>query len=156
MTTTIAQDLTDRIQKAIDDDAWEEDTITAQFHVAYDMAKAEGDTDLQRLLAFVLYIRESEGDNIGPDDVSEGYSSEVYSYGRGEYLVLTDDEADEKEDEYLDSYIDDCLEIPDAIAPYFDREKWKRDAKTDGRGHCLASYDGGEDESRDYYIYRIN
>ena len=42
------------------------------------------------------------------------------------------------------------------MEPYFDREAWKRDARMDGRGHCLGSYDGGEYEVGDYLVYRIN
>jgi len=84
----------------------------------------------------------------------------TYSYYREEYIVATDEEADEIEDEYLDNYIDECLEIPDNIRPYFDEEKWKNDARMDGRGHIIASYDGCEDEEdvngTTYYIYRIN
>jgi len=78
----------------------------------------------------------------------------------GEYLVVTDDEADELWDQSLDSYIDDCLEIPETMAAYFDREAWKKDARMDGRGHSLSGYDGEEcEETVDdvtYYIYRTN
>jgi hypothetical protein len=83
----------------------------------------------------------------------------------GEYLVLTDDEADEMWDEQLDNYIDECIlaELPKGVARnYFDRAAWKRDARHDGRGHSLSSYDGNEDKIYDeedeetYYIYRTN
>ena len=84
----------------------------------------------------------------------------TYSYHREEYIVATDEEADEIEDEYLDNYIDECLEIPDNIRPYFDEEKWKDDARMDGRGHIISTYDGCEDEEdvngTTYYIYRTN
>ena len=43
---------------------------------------------------------------------------------------------------------------------YFDRDKWKRDAKMDGRGHSLNGYDGSEEYATinkvDFYIYRNN
>ncbi len=82
----------------------------------------------------------------------------------GEYLVLTDEEADEMWDEQLDSYLDECVlpELPETARRYFDRDAWKRDARHDGRGHSLSSYDGNEDEVYDeeddttYYIYRTN
>lgn len=81
----------------------------------------------------------------------------------GEYRVLTSDEADEAWEESLDSYIDDCImpELGDkTLAQYFDRDAWKRDARHDGRGHCLSSYDGDEHEikidDRWIYIYRVN
>ena len=40
----------------------------------------------------------------------------------GEYLVLTDDEADEMWDEQLDSYLDECVlpELPEMARNYFD------------------------------------
>ena len=82
-----------------------------------------------------------------------------FKYHNEEYLVLTDSEADEEEDERLDNFIDECLEIPDNIRPYFDEEKWKRDARMDGRGHIISSYDGCEYEEKVndtwYYIYRV-
>ena len=82
-----------------------------------------------------------------------------FRYYNEDYLVLTDDEADEEEDERLNNYIDECLEIPDNIRPYFDEEAWKRDARMDGRGHIISSYDGCEYEETvegtTYYIYRV-
>jgi len=88
------------------------------------------------------------------------YDDCIYEYAGQEYLVCTDDEADEKQDEELENYIDECLEIPDNIERYFDREAWKSDARNDGRGHCLNRYDGCEDSEEvngeTYYIYRQN
>lgn len=92
------------------------------------------------------------------DNIVEDYDNR-FSYYNEEYLVLTDEEADEEEDRQLDNYIDECLEIPDDIRPYFDEEKWKRDARMDGRGHIISSYDGCEhnEDVNDttYYIYRV-
>ena len=96
-----------------------------------------------------------------PSDITEEDSNRFGAHGR-EYLVVNDDEADELWDEDLDNYIDECLEIPDSIRNYFDRDAWKRDAKMDGRGHSLSRYDGEEhdvtveydEESLTYYIYR--
>lgn len=96
----------------------------------------------------------------GIEEIEEHYGS--WEYGKEEYLVLTDEEADEKWDEMLDSYIDDCLEIPDNVRKYFNEDKWKDDARMDGRGHAISSYDGNETREYDedtgdvYYIYRIN
>jgi len=84
----------------------------------------------------------------------------VDKYSHREYAVMTDSEADKAWDEALDSYIDECLDIPENVRHYFDEEKWKDDARIDGRGHSLNHYDGGEDEANindvDYYIYRRN
>lgn len=100
---------------------------------------------------------------VSPDEISEEYG-DTYSIESqpGEYAVLTDEEANERWEEYLDSYIDDCiLEGKDGtLAQYFDRDAWKRDARHDGRGHCLSSYDGEEHEIKIdgewIYIYRTN
>ena len=85
---------------------------------------------------------------------------ETTRHGYMTYAVMTDREANQAWDEALDSYIDECMEIPESVLPYFDDEKWKRDAKMDGRGHSLNFYDGGEEEANindvDYYIYRRN
>ena len=85
---------------------------------------------------------------------------ETTESGNQEYKVYTDAEADREWDEDLDSYIDDCMEMTDQVKQYFDRDKWKRDAKMDGRGHSLNRYDGGEEYATinkvDYYIYRNN
>ena len=85
---------------------------------------------------------------------------ETTESGNQEYKVYTDAEADREWDEALDSYIDDCMEMTDQVKQYFDRDKWKRDAKMDGRGHSLNHYDGGEEYATinkvDYYIYRNN
>ena len=101
---------------------------------------------------------------IDPDEVTlyggTHYELSIFETPEGEYAVGTDDEADQSWDQYLDSYIDDCLmpEIKDeTLRNYFDFEKWKRDARYDGRGHSLSSYDGNEIQlGNDLYAFRIN
>ena len=84
-----------------------------------------------------------------------------FRYSNEEYLVLTDEEADEEEDRQLNNYIEECImpEIPERLQYYFDEEAWKRDARMDGRGHIISSYDGTEYEEKVndtwYYIYRV-
>lgn len=79
-----------------------------------------------------------------------------------EWLVLTDEEADEAWDESLDNYLDDCVlpEVPEAMRNYFDVSAWKRDARMDGRGHALSSYDGGEYsvevDDQSFVLFRTN
>lgn len=95
-----------------------------------------------------------------PEDIEDKYG--YYEAEGGEYRVMNDDDADMAWDESLEEYIDDCLEMPDWIRPFFDRDKWKEEAKHDGRGHCLSGYDGNEDEDEEevngerYYIFRVN
>lgn len=66
-------------------------------------------------------------------------------------LVLTDDEADDRWNDELDAYLDEYVysELPKNFAPYFNEEKWKQDARFDGRGHAISHYDGCEVE---YFI----
>ncbi len=85
----------------------------------------------------------------------------VYGWGSREWLVVTDDEADDLWDEDLENFIDECVlhELPERYQCYFDREKFKNDCKIDGRAHSLGRYDGSEwEEGVDgitFYIYRL-
>ena len=78
-------------------------------------------------------------------DIETGYDDCTFEIDGEEWLVLTEDEKEQRWDEVLDSYLDDgCVEGADS--PYFDREMWKRDARMDGAGHTLGGYDGAEYE----------
>lgn len=94
------------------------------------------------------------------DDIVEGHGN-MFSYYNEDYYVLTDSEADDMEDDSLDNYINECImpEIPEHLQNYFDEVAWKRDARMDGRGHIISSYDGAEYEETvegtTYYIYRV-
>ena len=84
----------------------------------------------------------------------------IFETSEGEYAIGTDEEADQSWNQSLDSYIDDCI-MPmitaESLKQYFDVEKWKSDARYDGRGHSLSSYDGDEIElGNGLYAYRIN
>lgn len=86
----------------------------------------------------------------------------IYSLGSKEYAIGTDSEADDAWEASLDSYLEECVypELKEPLSRYFDEKAWKRDARYDGRGHSLSSYDGSEDEQQydgeAYYIFRIN
>ena len=122
------------------------------------------DTQEKKQAAIIMYLDErwitvegEERDEYAPSK----WCDNTYSGVEGEdLLVLTDSEADELWEEYLDSYIDECIlpELPEMAQRYFDAEAWKRDAKHDGRGHSLSSYDGEEHEYKVdgewIYIYR--
>ena len=87
---------------------------------------------------------------------------EEYDEDTNDWLVCTDEEADERWDIELDNFIEECVlpELPSHYRSYFDDEKYKEDCKYDGRGHTLARYDGHEHEEivngTIYYLYRIN
>lgn len=103
----------------------------------------------------------------------------------GDYLVLTDEEADEQAREYIEqsvwafnksfldahseaiSELDDesfrviqerCESANNAIKAMIDDfDAFVDDAiACDGRGHFLASYDFEENEEGQYFIYRVN
>lgn len=87
------------------------------------------------------------------------YGLDVYSYGQMEYAVGTDSQCEIAEDDYLSEYINESIldEIPELYKSYFDEEKWKRDAKINGRGYALSNYDGNEIElDNGLFAYRIN
>lgn len=94
--------------------------------------------------------------------IHEGYGEYTYEYCGEEYIVATDEEADEIEDEKLDDYLEECIypELPENLRFYFDDDAWKRDARMDGRGHIISTYDGDENyvyvNGTAYYIYRTN
>jgi len=112
-------------------------------------------------------------------------NSDTFKSGREEYLVLTDNEADEMAREYILNSIwafnpsflaaharegisedifkaiqdNNCCEDNNkAIAALIeDLNHFVEDAiRADGRGHFLGNYDGEENESGDFYIYRTN
>lgn len=113
-----------------------------------------------RVRALLLHLN----DGTEPEEIEEpGWdrTGNTLKIGRAEYLVLTEDEADDAAREYLIDMLDDVYEIPSAIRPYLDEDRWADDAiQIDGRGHTLAGYDGNEDEQEDpetgitFYIYR--
>jgi hypothetical protein len=113
-----------------------------------------------RLRALASYLECEE------TDLSELSYAPLYGEGAGfegcggEWAVLTDAEAYSAWDQSLDSYLEDC--VPGSASPYFHTEQWKEDARQDGRGYCLSSYDGNEEEIKDavtgawFYVYRTN
>lgn len=109
----------------------------------------------------VLALAEHLG--VEPSEIEEsGYDENYLTYGKRQYIVVTDSEADRLWEEDLDNYLEECVypELPENMRNYFDDEKWKHDARMDGRAHNLGRYDGNEYEVKVndewYYIYRQN
>jgi hypothetical protein len=71
------------------------------------------------------------------------------------WLVVDDSDADSELDDELERLLDEPGMVEGADTPYFDRDKWKRDAEHDGRGHYLAGYDGEEREQGSLFLYKI-
>lgn len=117
----------------------------------------EGSEEHRRLCLLEL-LRESDRTLLSDDVISDQYDETRFSVGSAEYLVLTDEGADEAWEESLDNYLGECVypELSGNLAAYFDEAAWKRDARFDGRGHCLSSYDGSEETARGYCVFRIN
>ena len=109
--------------------------------------------------AVALYL-EMEG--YTPEDIhASDFAPERFEAEGQDLLVLTADEADEAWEESLDCYLEECIypDLPEVARRYFDGDAWKRDARFDGRGHALSSYDGSEHEFKvdgEYiYVYRV-
>ena len=89
------------------------------------------------------------------------YDESCIEYGRQEFLVLTDEEADERA---LSQLTDDPYMWKMAVADDHTTdslEDWADQVLSiDGRGSVLSSWDGGEDWIKlgeiDYYIFRRN
>lgn len=115
----------------------------------------------------------------------DSYNSSSYTYGKNEYLVLTDKEANKLCKEFIKeslwAFRSDCIaEYIKANIPTKYIQKMQADMceganeiikgliganinsfindaiYCDGRGHFISSYDGDEIEFNNYYIYRIN
>lgn len=113
----------------------------------------------------------------------ETYDKNAFSCGSlsGEYLILTDEEADQSAEDYIKDSVwafnpsflashtgideeifemlqDKCESSNEVITNSIkDMEEFIADAIwADGRGHFISSYDGEEEELNDFFIYRIN
>lgn len=90
------------------------------------------------------------------------YSPHTYCYGEEEYLVMTDEEANNLFEEELDNFICEVMytEIPEQYHKYINIELYKEDEKSVGRENYLANYDCNEGievvNNTNYYIYRRN
>ena len=88
------------------------------------------------------------------------YDMLVIDSDSGEYAIGTDNDADDAWEQSLDRYLEECVypELHETMVNYFDDESWKRDARYDGRGHSLSSYNGDEIEFSkcDLYAFRLN
>ena len=85
--------------------------------------------------------------DVNVDEINEGYSDDVLEYGNAEYLVLTDDEADEKAHDYTMELLDDI-----------GFESLSKDAQE----YCLENFINDSffetvaDEESDYYISEMS
>lgn len=121
---------------------------------------------------------------IDVEDVEDGYTDNYYNADGCEYIVLTDNEADDFATDYIreslwafnadflsaftalpvamfEAVQGECESSNDAILQCIEqaaglKEFVEEAISADGRGHFMSSYDGEEIEQGDYFIYRIN
>ena len=136
-----------------------EETAEAYLDALIAKAREECDEDELRRLCLFQLLRVDNQERVILCEVSPStWDGTRFDVGRAEYLVLDEDEANDAWDESLDNYLDECVlcELDGIAETYFDREAWKRDARHDGRGHSLSSYDGCEMDAQEYCVFRIN
>ena len=78
----------------------------------------------------------------------------------GEYLVMTDSEADQWEQDWLENLFEEqTYDVPDDLKRFMDVDKFVREY-SGNRGENISGYDGQEYEQEfegeTYYIYRTN
>ena len=137
--------------------------------------KIDKKTEAKKVKSLAKFLKVSKGEIVSNGD--------YFSCGREDYLVLTDEEADEKTEDYISesvwafrpSFL--LAHLPDGInarsieliqkdcesanaplrAMIKDFDYFVEDAvKADGRGHFIAGYDFEENEQDGFYIYRVN
>ena len=151
------------------------DALSRMFHPG---EGCEDHEQYKRILALAKHLGED------PDEVQKAsYGENTYEFGRQEWLVLTDEEADERARDYIHDSVwafrpefliahmprgmttkaikliqQACEDANEPLsAMLVDRDHFVDDAiRADGRGHFLSSYDGEENESEGYFLYRVN
>ena len=137
----------------------------------------------QNALLSFLGLGEAGEDDLGVEESS--FENNAFTVDGGEYLVLTDSEADDRAADdikqslwaFNTSFIMSHTELPDEASEMVlmfqerncesandtiealitDLDSFIEDAiSADGRGHFISRYDGNEGESGEYFIYRIN
>jgi hypothetical protein len=114
-------------------------------------------TDIEKCVAYSIVTEKTVS------ELKDIYIKDsTVSEGSKEYLVLTEEEADDTFVALLDDYIESEIlpQIPQHLHYYFDDNSFTNDHKTWGRGNHIATYDGDELEvsvnNTQYYVYRLN
>jgi hypothetical protein len=156
-----------------------ENNVIKALEPIVNQSKDQEDPRVMALSKYLELTKEETEENI------RYASDDTYYFGNEDYMVLTDDEADEKVAEYIKetvwafnpsflschSGIDEdvfkllqekCESANEAILKLIkDFDHFVEDAvRSDGRGHFLSGYDGEENDhehdNETYYIYRTN
>lgn len=93
-----------------------------------------------------LAVMIHDGEATAPT-VEEHTHGHLVSYGRRQWMVLSESEADDAARDYFRSTLDESLErVPSSLRSYFKEDEYLDDClRQDGRG-VLASHDGDEHE----------
>jgi hypothetical protein len=140
---------------------------------------------MERIEALAEFLEIEIEEEMTIDDYLEEstYEENSFEYGKQTYLVLTDEEADEKAREYIESslwafnadFLSGITGLPELVFKAL-QEQMSEDANdtiremvgddfdelvddaisSDGRGHFMNTYDGKEHEHGGYFIYRTN
>ena len=133
--------------------------------------------DKQKAKAVAQHMQLNDHDAKGITFTEDNY----YTFANEEYLVLTDDEADDKVKEHIKETVwafnptfladhscidqvvieklqESCESANEALLKLIKNfDMFVEDAvRCDGRGHFLAGYDHNENEQGDFYLYRTN
>lgn len=107
----------------------------------------------EKMLAIIKEFELCKSDALNVTwDITECY----YTIQGENYLVVTDDEADDKVKEQVEQYLDDELShVSGHLRDYFDTDTYIDDVvSNDGRGSLLNYYNSEEIEYNNIYMYR--
>lgn len=140
------------------DDIYQDEYPEVSVFVKNFLQKDKDDETYNKILSLSCFLELSSQEMI--DDhvkCEDGSGNKLFSFGKKEYYVLTNEEADKLAEEIVDNYIEECVlpEIPERYRNLINSKPLVEEA-TRKRGEWLASYDSREEEHGDFYIYRIN
>lgn len=115
-----------------------------------------GASDIESDASHIFEALEELESNIGDDDFTLDFDG-------NEYRLINDDDIWDIYVEEIKNTVEECYsdvlkldDIPPFIAFSIDWEQTAKNAYADGYGHQFSSWDGGEEESAGYYIFRTN
>ena len=107
----------------------------------------------EKLCLIALSWSRNDEKNTYPQDITH-VSDDCVNINLRTYRILDDDDMETAWDESLEQCGEECVEGYNGT--YFDKDRWKEDAKHDGVGHSLSPYDGELIEHADYNLFRIS
>lgn len=131
----------------------------SQSHTIPEMEEAFDDLEVENVLADASGIFEA----LDELETMIGSSDDDYNFefDGNEYRIIKESEIWDIYVEEIKSTVEDCYDLklddmPAFIAFSIDWEQTAKNAYADGYGHQFSGYDGSEEESAGYYIFRTN